>query len=307
MDQGREKVGFVGVGTIGKPMALNILKGGHPLTVFDLNQAAVGEMIEAGAKGAPTPAEVARQSEVVITMVPDAPDVEKAALGPGGIIEGLAPGAIYIDMSTSAPATTRKIGAAMAAEGIRMVDAPVARTVDNAYAGTLAIMMGGDPADVDAVRPILERMGDTFTYCGPLGNAHAMKLVNNFISGGTVAVMSEALAFGVKAGLALETITQLVGSTFARNGILEHVLPAHAFKGDYAPGFMARLSHKDIRLALDLAAEAGLDAPVGKAIFETLQRTLDAGYATDDFTSMIRVNEARAGVQVRLEGHQDGD
>jgi 3-hydroxyisobutyrate dehydrogenase-like beta-hydroxyacid dehydrogenase len=300
MSVGERQVGFVGVGTIGKPMALNLLKGGYALTVFDLNQAAVAELIAAGAKGAATPAEVARQSDVVITMVPDAPDVEKAALGPGGIIEGLRAGALYIDMSTSAPATTRKVGAAMVAKGIRMVDAPVGRTVDNAYAGTLAIMMGGDPADVDEVRPILACMGDTFTYCGPLGNGHALKLVNNFISGGIVALLSEALAFGVKAGLALETVMAGVGSTFARSGILMEVLPAKAFKGDFTPGFMTRLSHKDLRLALELAEAAGLDAPVGRGVFETLQRTLDAGYERDDFTSMLRVNEAKAGVEVRL-------
>jgi 3-hydroxyisobutyrate dehydrogenase-like beta-hydroxyacid dehydrogenase len=306
MSEGERQVGFVGVGTIGKPMALNLLKGGYALTVFDLNQAAVAELIAAGAKGAGTPAEVARNSDVVITMVPDAPDVEKAALGPGGIIEGLRSGAIYIDMSTSAPATTRRIGQAMAAKGIRMVDAPVGRTVDNAYAGTLAIMMGGDPADVEEVRPILACMGDSFTWCGPLGNGHALKLVNNFVSGGIVALLSEALAFGLKAGLTVETVMAGVGSTFARSGILSDVLPAKAFKGDFAPGFMTRLSHKDLRLALELADAAGLDAPVGRGVYETLQRTLDAGYERDDFTSMLRVNEDKAGVKIRLAGADAG-
>jgi 3-hydroxyisobutyrate dehydrogenase-like beta-hydroxyacid dehydrogenase len=203
-------------------------------------------------------------------------------------------------MSTSAPATTRRVGQAMAAKGIRMVDAPVGRTVDNAYAGTLAIMIGGAPADVEEVKPILACIGDTFTYCGPLGNGHALKLVNNFVSGGIVALLSEALAFGLKAGLTVETVMAGVGSTFARNGILMEVLPAKAFKGDFAPGFMTRLSHKDLRLALELADAAGLDAPVGRGVFETLQRTLDAGYERDDFTSMLRVNEAKAGVEIRL-------
>jgi 3-hydroxyisobutyrate dehydrogenase-like beta-hydroxyacid dehydrogenase len=300
MGSNDQKIGFVGIGTIGKPMALNILKGGYALTVFDLNQAAVAELIAAGAQGAATPAEVARRSDVVITMVPDAPDVETAALGPGGIIEGLRPGAIYVDMSTSAPATTRRIGQAMAAKGIRMVDAPVGRTVDNAYAGTLAIMTGGEPADVEEVRPLLACMGDTFTYCGPLGNGHALKLVNNFISGGLVALLSEALAFGLKAGLTVETVMAGVGSTFARNGVLADMLPARAFKGDFTPGFMTRLSHKDLRLALELAEAAGLDAPVGRGVFQTLQRTLEAGYERDDFTSMLRLNETKAGVQIRF-------
>jgi 3-hydroxyisobutyrate dehydrogenase-like beta-hydroxyacid dehydrogenase len=159
----KQKVGFIGLGTIGRPMATNIVKKGFPLTVFDLNQDAVASLIEAGAEGRATAAEVARASDVVITMVPDAPDVEKAALGPGGVIEGIRPGAIYIDMSTVDPGTSRKIGAAMAAKGVRMLDAPVARMVDNAWAGTLSIMIGGERADVDEVMPIFETLGDTFT------------------------------------------------------------------------------------------------------------------------------------------------
>ncbi len=161
----RQRVGFIGLGTIGRPMATNIVKNGFPLTVFDLNQAAMASLIELGAEGRATAAEVARASDVVITMVPDAPDVEKASLGPGGVIEGIRPGAIYIDMSTVDRGTSRRIGAAMRERGVRMLDAPVARMVDNAWAGTLSIMIGGDRADAEEVMPILETMGDTFTWC----------------------------------------------------------------------------------------------------------------------------------------------
>lgn len=151
----KPRLGMVGLGTIGKPMALNLVKGGYPLTVFDLDQRAAADLVEEGAQARGTAAEVARASDVVITMVPDAPDVEKAALGPGGVVEGLAAGRLYVDMSTIDPATTRKVGAAMAARGIRMIDAPVGRSVDDAYAGTLAIMIGGEQADVDEAMPIL--------------------------------------------------------------------------------------------------------------------------------------------------------
>ncbi len=293
-------VGFVGLGTIGQPMATNIVKKGFPLVVFDLDQRKVAELVAQGAEGRGTAAEVAAAADVVITMVPDAPDVLKAALGPGGVVEGLKPGSVYIDMSTVDPGTTRKIGAEVAKKGAKMVDAPVARTVDNAWAGTLSIMTGGDPADIEAVMPVLRCMGDTFTHCGALGNAHAMKLVNNYISAGIMALHCEALTFGVKAGLKLEDIQKLVMSTFAGSRQLGEFLPSKPLKGDFAPGFFTRLSMKDQRLALGLAKDMGVDAPVGRGVFEALRETCDAGYATDDFTSILRVREQQAGIEVRL-------
>ncbi len=295
-----KRIGFVGIGTIGKPMALNIRKGGFELAVFDLDQRAVAELVEAGATGKASPAAVAEASDIVITMVPDAPDVEKAALGPGGVIEGLAPGGLYIDMSTVDPETTRKVGAAMAARGIRMIDAPVGRTVENAYEGTLSIMVGGEAGDVEEAMPVLRCMGSDITHCGPLGNGHAVKLVNNYVSGGILALLSEGLTMGMKAGLTLETMLEVVGSTFAASGVMTRMLPAKAFKGDFAPGFKTRLSHKDIRLGLGLARAAGLDAPVGQGVFETLTRAIEAGHGDEDFTSILKVNEAKAGVEVRL-------
>jgi len=296
----QQTVGFIGLGTIGRPMATNIVKKGFPLRVFDLNQEAMAELIAAGAEGRATAAEVARASDVVITMVPDAPDVGKAALGPGGIIEGIRPGTIYMDMSTVDPGTSRRIGAVLAEKGVRMVDAPVARTVEQAKTGNLAIMTGGDPADVEAVMPILRTMGDTFTYCGPLGNGHAMKLVNNYISAGIMALHAEALTFGVKAGLRLEDIIALVMSTFAGSRQLGEYLPSKPLRGDFEPGFFTRLSMKDQRLALGLAREMGVETPVGRGVFEALETTCAKGHETRDFTSVLLVREAEAGIQVRL-------
>lgn len=293
-------VGFVGLGTIGAPMAANIVRKGFPLVVFDLDQRRMSELVELGAEGRATAAEVAAASDIVITMVPDAPDVEKAALGPGGIIEGIRPGAIHVDMSTVDPGTTRKIGAAMRAKGARMVDAPVARTVDNARAGTLAIMTGGEPEDVEAIMPVLRCMGDTFTHCGPLGNAHAMKLVNNFISAGIMALHCEALTFGVKAGLELEDIQKLVMSTYAGSRQLGEYLPSKPLRGDFEPGFFTRLSMKDQRLALGLAAAMGVDTPVGRGVLEALRQACEAGYETRDFASVLMVREREAGIEVRL-------
>ena len=293
-------IGFIGVGMIGMPMAQNILKHGYQMNVHDLNHSAVDEMVKRGAKGLESPARVASESDVVITMLPDAPDVEKAATGENGIIEGIRSGSIYMDMSTIDPVTTRKVGGAVREKGARMIDAPVARTVDEAKIGKLAIMMGGDPADIDEVMPILKCIGDTFTYCGPLGNGVAMKLVNNYISAGVIALHAEALAAGIKAGLKLEDIIKLVGSTFAGTRMLTELLPQKAFKGDFSPGFFTRLSRKDQRLGLRLAKEMGVDTPVGRGVYETLEKTCAAGYETDDLTSMLRLREQEAGVVLRL-------
>ena len=296
----KSTIGFIGLGTIGLPMATNLLKAGYRMNVHDLNPVPLAEMTGQGATALGSPAEVAKVSDVIITMVPDAPDVEQVALGPQGIIHGIRPGCLYMDMSTIDPGTTRKVGAAIRAKGARMVDCPVARTVDHARAGTLAIMMGGERADVEAVQPILNCLGDTFTYCGPLGNGEAMKLVNNYISASVTAIHAEALSFGIKAGLSLENIMQVVGGTFAGTRQLAELFPAKAFKGDFRPGFFVRLSLKDTRLALTLAREMGVDTPVGRGVYETLEKTCAAGYATDDMSSMLRLREEQAGVRIRL-------
>ena len=302
MSEAKARVGFIGLGTIGEPMATNIAKKGFEVTVFDLDQRKIAKLLEQGAKSAATPAGVAERSDVVVTMVPEPTDVEKAALGAGGIIEGLRQGGLYIDMSTSDPTMTRKIGAELAKKGIAMVDAPVARTVENAWQGTLSIMTGGEPADVERAMPVLRCMGDTFTYCGPLGNAHAMKLVNNFTSAGVMSLLCESLTMGVKAGLELETIIKVVQGTFAGTRQLGEVFPVKPLAGDFSPGFFTRLSRKDQRLALGLAKAMGVDTPVGRGVFEALDKTCAAGFETEDFSSVLRVREAEAGIKVRLPG-----
>ena len=160
------KVGFIGLGTMGAPMARNVMKGGHSLTVYDVNQAAMKGLVAEGAAAARSPKDVAAVSEIVITMLPDGPDVERAALGPDGILEGIRAGAIYVDMSTIDPAVTRKVGAAMTAKGVAMVDSPVGKTAEFAVQGKLTLMVGG-PADAIArCRPVLDCMGTDFFHCG---------------------------------------------------------------------------------------------------------------------------------------------
>ena len=293
-------VGFIGLGTMGSPMARNVLKGGHSLTVFDLNRDACDALKAAGANTAATPKQVAAASEVVITMVPDAPDVEKIALGSDGILAGIARGSVYIDMSTIDPATTQRVGKEFAEMGVEMIDSPVGKTVDHAIAGTSTLMIGGDAAVIDRVRPILKTMGADLIHCGSLGMGQAMKLTNNLLATVLMAASAEALVAGAKAGLTLETMISVLKTTMAWNNQLAVAMHARALKGDFEPGFMVKLAHKDCRLALAMDAALGVDAPVGTATLKALQEAIDRGLAGKDVGALLKLREDSAGVQVRL-------
>lgn len=293
-------VGFIGLGTMGGPMARNVLKGGHALTVFDLSDRAVAALVAAGATAAASPRAVAAASEVVITSLPDAPDVEAAGDGPDGIVAGLRPGAVWIDMSTIDPETTKRIGARVAARGAAMIDSPVGKTVEHAIAGTSTLMIGGDPQVIEQVRPVLECMGETLIRCGDLGMGQAMKLTNNLLASVLIAASSEALVAGAKAGLSLETMISVLRTTMAWNQQLAVAMHNRALKGDFEPGFMVRLAHKDCRLAMAMNAALGLDAPVGAATVATLQEAMDAGLAGADVGAVLKLREDEAGIRVRL-------
>jgi len=295
-------VGFIGVGTIGAPMARNIRKAGFPLIVCDSNASATDAFVRSGARAMTRAADVAAASDLVITMLPDSPDVEAVATGPGGIASGIRPGRIYMDMSTIDPGTTRRVAVAIRAVGARMLDAPVARAVEDAERGELAIMIGGAAADVAEVRPVLEAMGNYIVHAGPLGNGHALKLVNNYISAGILALHAEALAFGMKAGLSLETIVELVGSTGAASAHLLKIQPAKSFVGDFRRGFMTKLAAKDVRLALAMAKDAGVGTPVGLGLQVALRETCERGYDTDDISSVVRLREDEAAIKIRYAG-----
>jgi len=297
----RTTVGFIGLGTMGRPMARNILEKGHALVVHDLNASAVEELTKAGADSRGSPSEVAAASEVVITMLPDGPDVEGAALGPGGIIEGLRQDALYIDMSTIDPATTRRIGARLAERGLKMIDCPVGKTQDHAIAGTLALMAGGDPELVDRARPLLMCMGDTLFHCGGLGNGEAMKLVNNCLASAILGAVSEALVTGTKAGLELNLMREVIGTTMAANAHLSINLPKKALLGDFSPGFMVALAQKDVRLAVAMAKELGVETPIGETTLRILGDAADAGLARDDVGALLKFRESAAGGEVRLQ------
>lgn len=292
-------IGFIGLGIMGGPMAQNLVRAGHRLTVFDTSQAALARLTAMGATAAASPAAVARASEVVITMLPDAPDVERVALGPDGLAEGFREGAVYVDMSTIDPATSRRVGAALEKKGVAMVDSPVGKTAEHAVKGTLTLMVGGERAVVDRVRPILDAMGTDFFYCGELGAGAAMKVANNLLATILLTGNAEVLAAGVKAGLSLETMTAVMKTTMAWNNQLALAMPARPLKGDFEPGFMLKLGHKDCRLAVAMIREMGVPCPVGEAALGTLAEGLEQGLGDKDVGVVLKMREEAAGVTVR--------
>jgi 3-hydroxyisobutyrate dehydrogenase-like beta-hydroxyacid dehydrogenase len=293
-------VGFIGLGTMGAPMAANILKGGHRLVVSDVEPAAVAKLTAQGATAARTPAEVAAGSEIVITMLPDAPDVERVTLGANGIVAGILAGSVYVDMSTIDPATTRKVGDAIRARGAAMIDSPVGKTADAAVAGTLTLMVGGDAADIARVRPVLDCMGSDFFHCGALGAGQTMKLINNLLATAVSEASIEALVTGTRSGLALDTMMSVLRTTMAWNNALAVALPKRPLAGDFAPGFMMKLAHKDCRLALQMVEDLGVRAPVGRAAFASVDEAMRRGLQDDDVGALLKLREEPVGVAVRL-------
>jgi len=285
---------------MGAPMARNILAKGHQVIVCDVVPAAVAGLVAAGATSAATPREVAARAEYIITMLPDSPDVERVALGQDGVVAGIRPGSVYIDMSTIDPATTRRVGAAIAEKGALMIDSPVGKTADAAVAGTLTLMVGG-PADVIArCRPLLDCMGTDFFHCGELGAGQTMKLLNNLLAQALGAASTEALVAGVKAGLTIETMMSVLRTTMAWNNQLAISMPKKSLQGNFTPGFMMKLAHKDCRLALQMVDALGVGAPVGHATLAALEEGIKAGLQDHDVGAMLKMREEAAGVTVRL-------
>ncbi|CAG7616822.1 NAD(P)-dependent oxidoreductase [Paenibacillus allorhizosphaerae] len=297
-----KKVGFIGLGAMGRPMSKNVIaKGKYELTVYDLFDKAVEELVSHGARAATSAAEVAENSDIVITMLPNSPDVEAAVLGPSGVLSGLRPGSVLIDMSTIDPATTRKIADAVHTKGCRMLDAPVGRSTANAEDGTLLIMAGGDEDLFEECKPILSCMGSDLVHCGPIGSGEIVKIVNNMLTGIIVTANAEALTLGVKAGVKLETLLQVLRSTAANNGHLHATYPVKALKGDFSPGFAVRLAYKDMNLALSLGGQLNVPLSVAASSTQLFNMARGLGHDNHDYTSVISVVEECAGIKVRTE------
>lgn len=281
-----KKIGFVGVGTMGAPMARNLLAGGFEVRAFDVDPAALARIAGEGVATAGSPAEAAGGADCVITMLPNGEHVEAALLGADGIADAMRRDALYIDMSTIAPATTDRLAQQMAERGIEMVDAPVGRSSQHAVEGKLLIMAGGSEAAIARARPILEKLGDTIVHCGPVGAGSRMKVVNNFMSITLNAITAEALTLAEASGLDPELAREVMLGTVAGQGHMGTTYPAKVLKGDLSPGFMIDLAHKDLGLALDLAGSLGVAVATGRAAHEAYAQARTEGRGRQDWTAI---------------------
>lgn len=296
-----ERVGFIGIGVMGRPMCLNLLKAGVPLTVYSRRGEAAREVVAAGARQAESPRAVAEAVDVVITMVTSSPDVEQVVLASGGVLEGAREGMAVVDMSTIAPSASKKIAATCAARGVAFLDAPVSGGSQGAEAGTLTIMVGGDAATFERVRPIFAAMGapENILHVGPVGAGQVVKLVNQHLCGVVAAASLEALVLGVKAGADVATMARVVGASSGGNWQLANPIRLRAFSGTFEPGFFTDLLVKDLRLVMELADELNVPVTLGAVAKQMYEAARAQGYGRRDYTAVVRPLEELVGVEVR--------
>ena len=292
------RVGVIGMGIMGAPMARNLLKAGFRVMVHNRTRSKEAELVQEGAIAASSPREAAEASEVVISMVADSPDVQQVILGSGGVIEAAREGLTVIDMSTISPSVTREIAAELAKRGANMLDAPVSGGQWGAIQGTLAIMVGGEKATVEACMPVFQAMGQRIVHVGPSGAGQTVKLVNQILVAGTLNAVCEALVFGAKAGLDLEAAIEAVGGGAAGSWQLEN-LGKRIIRGDFDPGFMVKLQQKDLRLILEQGRQMHVTLP-GTALVNQLYQALEAaGEGELGTQALARVHERASNVEAR--------
>jgi len=289
-----QTIGFIGLGIMGKPMARNLLKAGYPLVVHSRGRGPVDEIVKAGARAATSPRDVAAQCEVLITMLPNSPDVEQVALGKDGIVEGARRGLVFVDMSTISPIVSRKVGEALAPKGVTMLDAPVSGGEKGAIDAALSIMVGGDKATFDSVLPIFQAMGKTITLLGPLGMGGFTKLANQIIVAVNLTALAEALTLGKKAGLDRELLLTALGGGLAGSKCLDQK-KANYLAGTYNPGFKVDLHFKDLGLIMESARALGVPLPATAVVQELFSAMRVKGRGGLDHSGIITLLEDLAG------------
>ena len=291
------RVGFVGLGVMGRPMALNLAKAGHALTVFDLDSGAIRVLVAAGARAAANGREAASGQDVVVTMLPASRHVEAAYRGPDGVIAGLAPGMVVIDMSTIDPGTSRRIAGEVAATGASMLDAPVSGSSTGAAEGTLTIMVGGDEADLESQRDLLGAMGRTIIHCGAAGMGEAVKLCNQLVAGASVVAVAEAFALGERLGADPKVLFDVMSKSSGNCWALQTrppvagLVPTAPSEHDFAPGFMVDLMHKDLTLIMAAASELRLPLALAAAAQQLYALASQQGHGRSDFSAVFKVME----------------
>jgi 2-hydroxy-3-oxopropionate reductase len=287
----KAKIGWIGLGLMGRPMGMNLLKAGHSLTVWNRTASRASELVAAGATLAGSPKEVAASCDVLITMVSDPPALEGVLWGAGGndtgALAALKSGSMYIDSSTVSPALARRIGSACAERGVRFLDAPVTGGDWGAKKGELVFMVGGDAETLKAAEPILGVMGKRWFHLGPHGAGQTIKLAMNMILALQVDALAEALALVTGAGLKGESLVEVMQSSMARSGVLD-IKSQNLLKGEYTPSFPLRLMHKDLGLALDLANQLGVALPATAAARETYNYVKGAAKEDLDYSAVMK-------------------
>ncbi len=294
------KAGFIGTGNMGNPMAANLIKAGHQLTVHDLRREAATNLLEMGAEWAATPKDAVPGNEVVFTSLPVPRDVEAVLEGENGILEGASDGSLYVDLSTNSPTVVRRLHQVCAARGVTMLDAPVSGGVYGAAAGTLAVMVGGDEGTFNRLKPTLDAIGSHVVFCGPIGNGSVCKICNNLLSMGIGVLLAESLTLGVKAGVDLEVLADVIANSSGSSRRLTEKLPRFLFKGNFEPGFATALAAKDVRLATDLGREYGIPMELSNLVDQRHVEAMFRGWGPEDSDAVCRIQEEKSGVQLRL-------
>lgn len=292
-----KKIGFVGLGIMGKPMSKNLLKAGHSLVVYDIMSAAVDELVKAGAEKGASPKDVAAKADAIITMLPNSPQVQEVVLGKDGLIEAMKPGSILIDMSSIAPLVSREVAAALAKKKIRMLDAPVSGGEPKAVDGTLSIMVGGAQADFDEFLPVLKAMGASVVLCGEIGAGNVTKLANQIVVAANIAAVSEALVLAAKAGVEPELVFQAIRGGLAGSTVMDAKVPLMLDR-KFNPGFRINLHIKDLNNALETGHQFGAPLPLTASVMEIMQALKIDDLGDCDHGALVRYFEKQAKIEL---------
>ncbi len=295
------RVGFIGIGLMGRHMAHHILDGGNDLTVYDIDKTAAAELLGKGANWASSPADAARNSEVIFTSLPRPQDVAGVVLGEGGVLAGASEGTAFFDLSTTDPDTIQRISDASLDLGITVLDAPVSGGTIGAEKGTLCIMVGGDQLLYDRYKPVLDLMGNQVVYCGNLGSGAICKIVNNLIGMTLGVVLSEAFSIGVKAGVDPMTLYEAISMSSGETRQM-HTFPNTLFEGNFKPGFKLDLGAKDVGLATDMGRALKVPMEISNLVQQKYVEAQNRGWGADSSISIARLQEERAGIEIRQNG-----
>ncbi|HEY1849403.1 MAG TPA: NAD(P)-dependent oxidoreductase [Candidatus Binataceae bacterium] len=295
------RVGFIGLGNMGGPMALNMIKAGHSLIVNDIRRSMAEAHLAGGAQWADTPAAVAAKSELILTSLPGPKEVDAVALGANGILSGITQGSVYADLSTNSPSVIRRIHDEFKAKGIAMLDAPVSGGIPGARNATLAVMVGGDQAVYEKIKPALDSIGDKVSYIGAIGAGAVAKLVHNMIAICSTQLLVEAFTMGVKAGVSPDALLKAVSDgAYGQGMILKGALPKMIFRGNFdRVTFALKLARKDLGLATEVGRELNVPMPIAALVEQDFLSALAHGLGDKDSTAAVTVQEDRAGVKVR--------